>query len=144
MSLNTFKTIYYLYFNTIISYSLPFFFFSPHSIKIFWMQKRIVRLMIDCKSRVSYRNLFRRLEILSFVSENILSLTLFVVKNTNLFILNSDNQTKSKNNAVIFISPYLILLYTKGKYVTWALRSSIIFLHTLKIYLIILGNLKFV
>jgi hypothetical protein len=38
----------------------------------------------------------------------------------------------------------LILLYTKGKYITWALRSSIIFLHTLKIYLIILGKLKFV
>jgi len=67
MSLNTLKTIYYSYFNTIISYSLPFWGNSPHSIKIFRMQKRIIRIMIVCKSRVSCRKLFRRLEILRLI-----------------------------------------------------------------------------
>ena len=38
---------------------------------------------------------FRRLEILPFVSQYILSLMLFVVKNKNLFTLNSENNTKS-------------------------------------------------
>ena len=52
MSFNTLKTIYYSYFNTIMSYGLPFWGNSPHSIKIFRMQKRIIRIMISCTSRV--------------------------------------------------------------------------------------------
>jgi len=51
--------------------------------------------MIGCKYRVSCRNLFRRLEILPFVSQYILLLMLFVVKNKHLFTLNSENHTKS-------------------------------------------------
>ena len=139
MSLNTLKTIYYSYFNTIISYDLPFWGNSSHSIKIFRLQKRTIRIMIGCKSRVSCRNLFRRLQILPFVTQYILSLVLFVVKNRNLFLLNSENHTTSTRQFNNFYQP--ILLYTEGEYIAWALRSSIIFLHTLKIYLIILGNL---
>jgi len=52
-------------------------------------------IMIGSKSRVSCRNPFRRLEFLPFVSQYILSRMLFVVKNKNLFILNSENHTKS-------------------------------------------------
>jgi hypothetical protein len=141
VSLNTLKTIYHSYFNTIMSYSLPFWGHSPHSIKIFRMQKRIIRIMIGWKSRVSCKNLLRRLEILSFVSQYILSLVLFVVKNKNLFILNSEHYTTSTRQLNNFYQ--LILLYTKGEYITWALRSSIIFLHILKIYLVILGHMKF-
>jgi len=98
MSPNTLKTIYYSYttiFNAIISFGLPFWGNSPHAIKIFRMQKRIVRIMMGCKNKVSCRNLFRRLEILPFVSQYILLLMLFVVKNKNLFTLNSENYTKS-------------------------------------------------
>jgi len=52
--------------------------------------------MVCCKNRVSCRNLLRRLEILPFVSQYILLLMLFVVRNENLFILNSENHTKNK------------------------------------------------
>jgi len=72
MSVITLKTIYYSYFNAIISYGLPFWGNSLHSLKIFRMQKRITRIMIGCKNRVSCRNLFRRLEILLFLSQYIL------------------------------------------------------------------------
>jgi hypothetical protein len=51
--------------------------------------------MIGRKNRVSCRNLFGRLEILPFVSQYILSLTPFVVRNKHLFTLNSENHTKS-------------------------------------------------
>ena len=95
MSSNTFKTIYSFYFNAIISYRLPFWGNSPRTIKIFRMQKRIIRIIICCKNRVSCRKLFRRLEILSFVSQYILSLMFFVVKTKNLFTLNLENHTKS-------------------------------------------------
>jgi len=105
MSLNTFKTIYYSYFNAIIRYVLPFWGNSLHAIKIFRMQKRIVRIMMGCKKRVSCRNLFRRLEILSFISQYILLLMFFVVKNKNMFILNSGNHTKSTRQFNNFYQP---------------------------------------
>jgi hypothetical protein len=85
MSLNTLKTVYYYYLNAIINYGLPFWGNSPHSTKIFRMQKRIIKIMIGCKNRVSCRNPFRRLGILPFVSQYILSLMLFVVKNKKSF-----------------------------------------------------------
>jgi len=68
------------------------------------MQKRIVRIMIVCKCRVLCRNLFRRLEILPLVSQYILSFMLLVVKNKNVFILNSENHNKVQANSIIFIS----------------------------------------
>jgi len=86
MSPNTLKTAYYSYFNAVMSYGLCFWGNSPHAIKEFRMQKRIVRIMMGCKNRVSCRNLFRRLEILPFISQYILSPMLFVIKN-NFFYL---------------------------------------------------------
>ena len=115
MSLNTLKNIYYSYFNAIINYGLPFWGNSPHSIKIFKMQKRIIRIMIGCKNRVSCRSLLRRLEILPFVLQYILSLMLFVVKNKNLFTLNSENHIKSTRQFNNFYYPITNLnIYQRG------------------------------
>ena len=66
--------------------------------------------MIGCKSRVSYRNLFRRLEILPLVSQYILSIMLFGVKNKNLCILNSENHTKSTRQFNNFCQPITNLI----------------------------------
>jgi hypothetical protein len=115
MSVNTLKTIYYSYFSMIISFGLPFWGNSLHSIKILRMQKKIVRIMIGCKSGVSCRNLFRRLEVLPFVSQYILSLMLRVVKNKNLFILNLENHTKSTRQFNNFYQPITNLtIYQRG------------------------------
>jgi len=95
MPINTLKTVYYSYFNTIITYGLPFWGNSPHSTIIFKIQKRIIRIMIGCNNRVSCRNLFKRLEILPLTSQYILSLMLFVVNNKHFFIINSENHTKN-------------------------------------------------
>jgi len=109
MSLNTLKTVYYSYFNAVISYGLP------HAMKIFRMQKRIVRIMMGYKNRVSCRNLSIRLEILPFVSQYILLLMLFVVKNKNLFTLNSENHTKSTRQFNNFYQPITnFTIYQRG------------------------------
>jgi len=115
VSLNTLKTVYYSYFNAIISYGLPFWGNSPHGMKIFRMQKRIVRIMMGYKKRVSCRNLLRNLEILPFVSQYILLLMLFVVKNKNLFTLNSKNHTKNTRQFNNFYQPITnFTVYQKG------------------------------
>jgi hypothetical protein len=54
---------------------------SPHSTKIFKIQKRMVRIMVGYKNRVSCRSLFKKLEILPLMSQYILLLMLFVIKN---------------------------------------------------------------
>jgi hypothetical protein len=90
MSVNTLKTVYHSYFSSIINYGLPVWGNSPHSIKIFRMQKNAIRIMLGYRRRVSCRNLFRKLEILPLASQYILSLMLFVVKNKNEFVVNSE------------------------------------------------------
>jgi hypothetical protein len=68
MPLNTLKIIYYSYFNAITGYGLYFLGNSPHSLKVFRMQKKIIRIMIGCNNRAKCRNWFRKLEILSLAS----------------------------------------------------------------------------
>jgi len=71
--------------------------------------------MVVCKYRVSCRNLFRRLEILPFISQYILSFMLFAVKNKNLFILNLENHTKTTRKFNNFYQPITNLtIYQRG------------------------------
>jgi len=71
--------------------------------------------MIGCKNRVPRRNPFRSLKILPFVSPCILSLMRFVVKNKNLFILNSENHSKSTRKFNNFYQPITNLtVYQRG------------------------------
>jgi len=58
---------------------------------------------------------YRRLEILPFVSQYILLLTLFVVKNKNLFTLNLENHTKGTRQFNNFYQPITNLtVYQQG------------------------------
>jgi len=81
MYLETLKILYYSNFNSIINYGLPFWGTSPKIKKIFRMQKRIVGIMMGCRKEVSCRNLFRKLKILPSMSQYILSLMMFIIKN---------------------------------------------------------------
>ena len=49
MSLNILRIVYYSSFKPIINYSLPFWGNSQLSIKIYRMQKNIIRIMLSCK-----------------------------------------------------------------------------------------------
>jgi len=115
MSFSTLETVYYSYFNAVISYGLSFWGNSPHALKIFRMQKRIIKIMMSFKNKVLCRNPFRRLEILPFVSQYIRLLMLFVVNNKILFTLNSENHTKGTRQSNNFYQPITNLtVYQKG------------------------------
>jgi hypothetical protein len=117
MPFNTLKTIYYSYFNTAMSYGLLFWGNSPQSSTIFIMQNKIIRIMISCNNRVSYRSLFRRLEILPLASQYILSLLLFMINNKNRFTLNSDKYNINLRHINNFYQPSSNLTaYQKGVY----------------------------
>jgi len=79
---HTLKVIYYSYFHCIMTYGLIFWGNSPDSIKIFRLWKKIIRIMMGCRSRDSCRKLFLNLEILP--------LLLFMIRNKNQFQVNSE------------------------------------------------------
>jgi hypothetical protein len=94
-SINTLKMVYHCYFNSVINYGLHLWGNSPLSIKIFRMQKNLIRIMLGCRMRYSCRNLFRKLHISPLASQYILSLMLFVVKNRSEVVENSEIHRKN-------------------------------------------------
>jgi len=80
------------------------------------------------------------MEILPFVSQYILSLMLFVVKNIHLFTLNSENRTKSTRQLNNLYHPITNLtVYQRGVHCV-----GIKIFNNLPPYIIMLRNLKFV
>jgi hypothetical protein len=61
----TLKSIYFVYFHSIMKYGILFRGNSPNSKMIFALQKITVKIIAGVKSRNSCRNLFMKLEILS-------------------------------------------------------------------------------
>ena len=82
--------IYCSYFHSVITYGLLFWGNSPDSIKIFRLQKMIISIMIGCRSRDSCRKLFFNLQILPLPSQYIISFLLFMIRNKNQFLVNSE------------------------------------------------------
>jgi hypothetical protein len=81
VSQNILKMIYYSYFHSFMTYGLLFWRHSPYSVKIFRLQKKIIRSMLGCRSRDLSRKLFTKLKNFPIPSQHILSLLLFVIKN---------------------------------------------------------------
>ena len=66
---------------------------QQYSDKIFKIQERVIRIIMNSRLRDSCRELFKNLEILPLYSQYIFSITIFVIKNKHLFYTN--NQTHS-------------------------------------------------
>jgi hypothetical protein len=73
-----------------MAYGTIFWGNSPHSIHIFRLQKRAIRIITNCRSRNSCRELFKKLKMLPLISQYIFYLLLFVVKNREKFKFNSE------------------------------------------------------
>jgi len=77
--------IYFSSVHAIISYGVIFWSNSSYSNTIFKLEKRVIRITMNARSRESCHELFKKLNILPLHSQYILSLSLFVVKNINKF-----------------------------------------------------------
>jgi hypothetical protein len=77
---DTLKSIYFAYFHSLMKYRIIFWDNSSDSKKIFTLQKKIVRIMVGVKPQNSCRELFKRLQILPFPCEYILSLLNFIIQ----------------------------------------------------------------
>ena len=87
------------------------------SCRIFWIQKRVIRIIMGCGSRDSCRNLFKKLNILLCKSQYIFSLLLFLVNNTDQFVVNSDTYSVNTRQSINYhLSRTNLATYQKGVY----------------------------
>ena len=83
------KVIYYSYFHSIMPYGIIFWGHSAGGMRVFILQKRIIRIMTGSRTRDSCRDLFIDLKILPQPSLYIYHLILFVNKNNELYTTNN-------------------------------------------------------
>jgi len=88
-SLEVLRMGYFSYFHSIMSYGIIFWGNSHHSVNIFKIQKRIIRIITNSNRYDTCSPLFKQLRILSIPSQYIFSIFLFVITNKKLFQLNS-------------------------------------------------------
>jgi hypothetical protein len=107
VSQNTLKIVYYSYFHSRVSYRLLFWGHSSDSVRIFRLQKNIIRIMLGCRSRDSCRNLFMKLQILPLPSQYFPSLLLLVMKHRKQYSENSEvYHIDTRKHFITFINLY--------------------------------------
>jgi hypothetical protein len=85
--------------------------------KVFTLQKKIVRIMMGVKSRISCRELFKRLQILTFPCEYIHSLINFITTKEELFQTNADVHSINTRHKHCLHKPLVNLsCFQKGAY----------------------------
>jgi hypothetical protein len=102
-----------------MTYSIIFWGNLPYSIKLFRMQKKVIRIMKGLKKRDS----FQEMQILPLCSQYVYSLMQYVVNNRRLFISNSEIHsidTRQVNN--LFPPSISITKGKKGAYYSSAIR----------------------
>jgi len=77
----------------------------------------IIRIMIGCRIKDSCRKLFYNLEILPLPSQYIISLLLFMIRNKNQFLVNSEiYHTDTRQHANFHHPSVNVAKYQKGVY----------------------------
>jgi hypothetical protein len=73
------RMVYFAYFHSVLQHGIIFLENSTHAHRVFKLQERVVRLMSGLEPRSSYRNLFRKLNILPIECQYILFLMLLML-----------------------------------------------------------------
>jgi hypothetical protein len=100
-----------------IEYSIIFWGHSTNSASVFTMQKRIIRVIMNMKTRHSCRELFKNLHILHMYSQYIYSLILFVVNNKDQYKLNHKIHCfNTRQSASLHLPTSRLTAFHKGPY----------------------------
>jgi hypothetical protein len=133
ISASSLKVIYPAFLHSATSNGIIFWENSLHSFTIFRLQKKTTRIMEGWGNKVSYRILFKKLQILPLTSQYMLSLLLFVAQNKNLFSTNNENHNLDtrQRNSLYLLQAYLTIYqkvahYSGFKIYPWRLKLSLI------------------
>jgi hypothetical protein len=81
----------------------------------FFFQKKAIRIILGHGNRVSCRNLFGKLGILTLASQYILSLIMFVVQNKTLFPTNCDSHAVvTRQRQTLYLPQANLTIYQRG------------------------------
>jgi hypothetical protein len=117
ISLESTRSVYFSYFHSLMTYGLIFWGNSSLCIHIFRLQKRVIRIITNSRSRDSCRELFRKLKILPLCSQYIFSIVLFMVKNKDLFSSNSEIHTiNTRHSNNLHYPSCNLTIFQKGTY----------------------------
>jgi hypothetical protein len=98
-----------------MSYGLIFWGNSTHSKCVVKLQKRVIRIKMEARNNVSWREFFKLLKILPLSAQYIYSLLMFVVNSLNLFLDNVELYTIKRGNSYNLHPPLSHLSkYKKG------------------------------
>jgi hypothetical protein len=115
--LETLHVIYFSSVHSIISYGTIFWGNTCYSTTVFKIQKTVIRTMMNAGKDESCPELFKQLNILPLHSQYILSLSLFVVKNSNMFKLNSTfHFINTRHCSDLYLPPVHLTKVQKGVY----------------------------
>jgi len=87
---DTQRVIYFAHIHSIISYGIIFWGSSYYANKVFILQKKTIRIVTNTRPRVSCREAFKNMEIMTLYSQYIYSLVLHIVNNKHLFDTNNE------------------------------------------------------
>jgi hypothetical protein len=132
--LDTLKLIYFAHIHSTLNYGIIFWGNSPHSVKVFKMQKRIIRIITNSGNRDSCRKLFKKMEILPFYSQYLYTLILYMMNNKHLFKANMDvHNYETRNKTIISQSGKILqgtlLLWNKGFQLSSSWYKGIVWWH---------------
>ena len=117
MTLDVLRNTYCSYIHSIISYGIIFWGISSHSEEIFKIQKRIIRIIMNSSKNASCRQLFKELNILPLQSQYIFSILLFVTKNKDQFLSNSQvHQINTRQITNLYVPAANLAIYRKSVY----------------------------
>ena len=117
MSLDVLRSTYFLCVHSIISYGIIFWGNSSHSEEIFKIQKRIIRIIMNSSKNASFWQLFKELNILPIQSQYVFSILLFVTKNKDQFISNSQvHKISIRQTSDLYVPTANLTIYQKGVY----------------------------
>jgi hypothetical protein len=108
MSQETLRMIYFACVHSVMTYGIIFWGNSPHSIHIFRLQKKIIRIITNSRGRDSCRELFRNLKTFPIHSQYIFSLLLFMAKKQNNLNLTLRFMASTQGTPIISIIHHLI------------------------------------
>jgi hypothetical protein len=117
MSLDVLRSTYFAYAHSIIFYGIIFWGNSYYSGDTFKIQKRIIRIIMNSSRNASCRQLFKDLNILPIQSQYIYSLLLFVNKNKDQFLSNSQvHKINTRQTLNLYVPTANLTMYQKGVY----------------------------
>jgi hypothetical protein len=115
LSLHVLRTIYFAYFHSLKTYGIIFWGNYHLSSNIFKIQKRSLRIMTNKSKSESCRPIYNELQILTLPSQYMFSLLIFVVKNKDLFMRNSEIHTiNTRNNFNLNMPNTNLTIFQKG------------------------------